>query len=307
MERWDDMRLFLEVARQGTIAQAAEVLGVHQTTVFRRLKGLERDFDAQLFERTPAGYLLSEPGERLLATCTQIEALMFEAERVLRGHPGRLEGIVRLTTTATLMPLIADHIGDFCRAHPGVEVELLLDDREYRLAYMEADLALRPGPCPEAPQLVAQRVCGLGFALYASGAYLARHLGAGAPPLTCQRSPEPGSLRGHELIMGHERLAHLASEQWLRHLSEGARVALRSDNLTGLLEAARQGLGVVALPCFMVIGAPELVRLSSPQLDAQSALWLVLHAKLRHSARVRALADFLEQALSQRKATLEGR
>lgn len=309
MERWDDLRLFLEVARQGSIAQAADRLGVHQTTVSRHIKALEAAAESQLFDRAHGGYILSSSGERLFAVCAQIEALVFEAQGVLGGPQAPFAGVVRFATEAPLMPLLSDHLGGFCRQHPGVEVELLLDEREPRVAYKQADLALRLGRDPSAysaVELETQRLSGLGFALYASGAYLARHLGDGSPTAPLAQ----GSLKGHELIVGYEGLSGLASERWLRHLSDGARVALRSNSLTGHLEAARQGLGIVALPCFMVSDAPELVRLSATQLDPQSALWLVLPADPRHmtvNRASRALAEFLTQALCRRQAELEGR
>lgn len=309
MERWDDLRLFLEVARQGSIAQAADCLGVHQTTLSRRVKALEAAAESPLFDRAHGSYAMSSSGERLFALCAQIEALMFEAQGVLGGPQAPLAGVVRFATTASLMPLLSDHLGDFCRQHPGVEVELLLDDHDHCVGSTQSELALCPGRDPSAYSALpieTQRVSGLGFALYASGAYLARHLGDGAPSAPLAQ----GSLKGHELIVGYEGLSQLASERWLRHLSEGARVALRSNSLLGHLEAARQGLGIAALPCFMVSDAPELVRLSATQLDPHSALWLVLRDAPRRIAAnraSRALAEFLTQALGRRQAELEGR
>lgn len=297
IERWDDLRLFLAVAREGSLAAAAQSLQVHTTTVFRRLKALEDALGTCLFERQSMS--LSVAGERLYEAAVVVEEAIQEAQLALLGQQQLIQGVVRLTTTASVMPLISTPLVEFSRQCPAVEVVLLLDDREYRLEAMEADLALRPGRRPTQDQLLAQRVSGLAFALYASGEYLAR-----------RGALKEGSLEGHEVILGHESLAQLASERWFKAQLGAAshRVALRSNSVLGHLEAAKQGIGVVCLPCFIAQRAMSgLVRLSEPVDEPDYGLWLVQHAQLKQTARVRALREHLAQSLGQQRDLLEGR
>ena len=142
--QWDDFRYVLAIAREGGLAGAARVLAVNHSTVFRRLGALEAELGVALFERLPGGYRPTEPGERLVRAAERVEAEALAAERELTGRDARLTGRLRVTCSETLAyRLLTAELARFAELHPGIVVELAIDNRQLDLSRREADVALR--------------------------------------------------------------------------------------------------------------------------------------------------------------------
>jgi DNA-binding transcriptional LysR family regulator len=282
---WDRLRVVLALRRGGTLSAAARALGVDHTTVARRLDGFERDLGAPLFERGPEGFSATPLGEEVLAVAERMEDEVTGLLRRLDGAAGGLTGLVRLTTTPPLAALLfAPALGGFLRAHPGLQVELVGDNRGLDLSRREADLAVRLSR-PEVPGLVARRLGEVALACYAAAG-----------------DPRPF---GAQLFLAHEDATGPAAPQrYLSALVPPERMVLRSNTTQALLEAARAGLGCAVLPCFVGEGDPALRRVPTPRAMPPMPLWLLYHEDLRRSPRVRAAIAFIDEVVAASGAAL---
>ena len=285
---WDDLRMFLAVAREGSLAGAARALSVNHSTVFRRLNGLEGRLDVRLFDRQPGGYVLTPAGEILLGASDRVEAEILAAERALRGRDLRLRGALRVTMPDTIARLMLPVlIAPFERRYPEIELELVVSGAFLNLGKRDADIALRPTNTPP-ETLVGRRVSGIATAIY-------RHADSDDPD---------GPLSESRWVVPDDSLAHLASARWLRDLAPP--VAIRANTMSGMLDAARAGMGLVALPCFMGDPEPSLRRVRDPIPDLETGLWALTHRDLRQTARIRAFLDAVATTATDLRPLLEG-
>jgi len=283
---WDDVRFFLAVARRGSLTAAGRALRVTQSTVGRRLEGLERRLGVRLLQRTPDGYVLTAAGEGVLAHAERIEAEAIALERAVGGRDVRLEGEVRLTSVDTfatriLLPVLAA----IRQRYPGIALEVITDQRSLSLSKREADIAIRFAPLDQ-HDVVVRRLASAGYRLYAARRYLEARGGGAGPDLGA------GS-EGHALIRMHEDRAGLPEERWLTEVAGRAQVALRSNSRELQLRAAVQGLGLACLPCYLGDPEPDLVRLTGARVAPSRDIWLGVHRDTRHVPRIRAVLDAL--------------
>jgi len=308
---WSDLRLVLAVARARGLAPAAEALGVHPSTVFRRLNALEQTLGVRLFERLPDGYVPTSAGEEMCAVAERMEADVDVLNRRLAGRDLRPSGTVRVTTTDTLVDLLTPHFARFRRTHPEIELHVVVANRFFDLTRHDADVALRPVLSPP-ENLVGRRLATLASAIYAAESYLAAHTSTGHPA-GADHLPDAyglashGDLAGHEWIGADESLAHLASSSWMRRSLPAPAVRYRVNTLVAALAAARAGLGLAVLPCFLADPERALRRVHPPLPELESALWLLTHPDLRRVARVRAVIDFMAEAIAGERGLLAGR
>lgn len=290
---WDDLRYVLAVAEARSLAGAARALSVNHTTVLRRIGAFEKTLGLRLFERLPTGYVLTAGGEELIATARQVNDTVIELERKLAGQDLRLSGTVRVTTTDTLMgSILPEILADFRKAHPGIQVEIALSNMMLNLSKRDADIAIRPANDPP-ENLVGRRVAKVAFAVYGSPGYLKAH-------------GQSKELSKHRWIAPDDSLAATSVARWMRSKVPHAEVTLRADSLFGLKSAAQAGLGLAALPCYLGDTSPALVRVHLPIAAMETALWILTHDDLRHTARIRAFTEFAAAAFIRRRALLEG-
>jgi DNA-binding transcriptional LysR family regulator len=281
---WDDMRLVLAIGRAGTLAGAARALALNHSTVFRRLGALEGQIGVRLFERFRDGYTATAAGEEVIALAGRIDADVTAVERRLAGRDLRPSGLVRVTTTDTLVDLLMRMLASFRSAHPEIVLELAASNVIFNLSRRDADVAIRPSVEP--PELlVGRRVATIAFALFASADYLKRR------PARLQ--PER-----HDWVAPDDTLAHLNVAQWLNATIPPERVVLRTGSLVTLLAAVRAGIGMAPLPCYLGDSDPALRRLGGPMGEFDAGLWLLTHPDLRRVARIRAFLDFMAPALA---------
>lgn len=289
----DDLRLLRAIGEVGSLSGAARQLGVDHSTAFRRLGALESRVGVRLFERARDGYTPTLAGEAALVSVDRILDDLVDLERRLAGEDLRPEGIVRITTADTLLALVAPLLAELRRAHPGIRIELVVDNAFLTLTKRDADVALRPIAAPP-NHLVGRRLAALATAAYAAPGYLAHR--------------PPGRLLPEEDWIGFEdSLGHLLSADWLRRNVDGGRIVCRANSLLALREAARAGMGVAALPCYLADPDSDLRRIGGPIAEMEVSLWLLTHPDLRRVARVRTVIDFLAEALAQHRSLIEGR
>jgi DNA-binding transcriptional LysR family regulator len=290
---WDDLRYVLAVANAGSLAGAARKLHVNHTTVLRRISAFEKRVGLRLFERLPSGYVLTAGGEELIAAARHLEDTIANVERKLAGRDLRVSGTVRVTTTDTLIASILPEIlAEFRAAHSGIQIELAVSNLMLNLSKRDADIAIRPAKDPP-ETLVGRRVARIAFAIYGSPHYLAKH-------------PDIDDLAGHEWVGTDDSLAGTSVAQWMRSNLAGSEITLRADSLLVLRQAAQAGLGLAALPCYLGDTSPNLVCVHEPIAAMETALWILTHEDLRHTARIRAFTEFAANAFAQRRPLLEG-
>ena len=289
LANWDDLRLFLAVARAGTLSGAARALGVNHSTVFRRVGAFEEALEVRLFERLPGGYVLTAAGEEMREAALRVEAEIAALGRKVAGQDLRLSGTIRVTTIDMLaLGLLPRHLAAFRSAYPGIELEVAVSNAAVSLSRREADVALRVSNQPP-ETLVGRRVGRLVFAAYS----VAPMDGAADVPLA--ERDWIGFDTDHEALV--RRFADFLP---------GVRPVLRVNSVATAIAAAKAGIGIAPLPCGIADLEPGLVRVAALPDDFTLDLWLLTHEDLRRTARIRAFLDFLAHRLAAEAPLLEG-
>ena len=286
---WDDLEIFLHAAAAGSLTRAASQLNCSHATLSRRLDRLEERLKTRVLARTPQGCTLTAAGEALLEHVRNMEREVVAIERKVAGLDARLEGDVRLTTVddvaVSVLPTLLD---EFHQRHPRVCVHVNVGEPIADLARRESDVALRFGRRPQQPGLFARKLLDCAVFLYASSSYLGRN----------DVPNGPDDLAQHAIIAGADSMRALAMEDFV-HKHAGDRVCLRSGSMMVRAAAIRMGQGIGCLPYFVARTHDDLVRLPVRGAEFSGALWLTMHADVRHAARVRSLATFLGERLAQ--------
>jgi DNA-binding transcriptional LysR family regulator len=298
VSEWSDIRYFLAVSRTGTLAGAGRELKVEATTVGRRLVAFEQALGARLFDRTTDGFVLTIAGERILENARHVEEQMLELERKACGEDAKLEGVVRLATSENLaVGFLLRVLAPIHERHPGIVLDVMTGAQPADLNKREADLAVRVGPNmrPTQQSLVAKKLVTIGMTLYASESYLERH---GAPRLD-------QGLEGHVVCAYGGEIASIPPAAWLVDNGAKARVVLRINSMLGITRSVAAGVGLSLLPCFLGDAEPLLRRVSARPIVFSEA-WLVVHPDIQRTARVRAVIDFLNEAMELHGEALRG-
>ena len=281
---WDDLQYFLAICRKGTIGAAARWLSVNHSTVLRRISSLESALDLRLFDRLPSGYALTAHGHELANGLAGITEQIEATQRRLTGGDLAIQGVIRLTSTDTLLQaFLMTYVAEFHARHPQIQIQIVVNNSFLNLTQREADIAVRGSNRPP-ENLIGRRAGVIETAVYASRKYL-RALGR-------DRDAE----RFH-WVAPDESLAHLESAKWMRQNVPAERIAMRVDNLVGMVDAVAAGVGVGMLLCPLADRRRELVRVQEPMRQMDTAIWVLTHPDLKHVARIRALTDFLYEKL----------
>jgi molybdate transport repressor ModE-like protein len=285
---WDDLRLFLAVARTGTMSGAAKQLSVQHSTVSRRIRALEEKLGTSLIERKKGGYELTEAGEKIKLAADRIESEVIGVDGALLGKDTVMVGPLKVTAinnmaSSVLMPMF----NRFSQAHPQIELHLMVSNNNASLALREADIAIRLTNSPT-DTLIGKRIVTVASTIYGSPNYLARHRQQG------------GSLRwiGVECCGFHKA--------WTKQTCENQSFQFYSDDTLLTQSAIREGMGVSFLPCFMGDTDPQLERYCDPDPEFNLGLWVLLHPELKRNARVLAFRDHMIDSIDDLRELFEG-
>ncbi len=288
---WGHLRFFLELARSGSLARAAQRLGVDRNTVARRVAALEEELGLALFERGPQGWTRTTAGEELAQMASRVEEDVLALARHAEARDQALSGTVRLTTATHLSAFLLVPALPALRArHPGLLLEIAADQRTFDLTRREADLALRMGR-PRDAGLVTRKLSDVAYGLYASREYLGGR--------------RQVDFAADSFVTFDESLASTPQERWLARMAPECRVTFRCNSTASLQAAARAGLGVGVLPCFLSEGDAQLTRLEAPPVTHHE-LWLLVHGDLRRSPRVRAVIEWVDALVERARPALCG-
>ena len=296
MFNWDDLKYFLAMAEEGSLSAAARKLKVSQPTLSRRLTVLEENIGSDLFTRTRTGLEMTAIGERLVDHARHMRDDAYSIERMVTGHDSSLQGSVVISCIEILgADWLVKHTRPFREQFPGITVDFKIENSASDLLRREADIAIRMFR-PVQNDLIGRKVGTMKYCYYASKDYIERH---GMPENT-------KNLSGHEFILPHDEILALTSKFGKRPFDPKQNIAFRSNNLISLSSAVREGFGIGAYSCLMGDKDPNLVRLFDGLVVFSSDIWLVSHAELRRSARIRAMYDFLADLFTRHSAAFEG-
>ena len=293
---WRALQDVVTVAETGSLSAAARRLNVSQPTVGRRIEQLEDQLGAMLFNRTARGLTLTKVGEGILNHAKQMEEEALAIERVATGANQELQGNVRVSLIEDLgIQWLPQKLSEFHVQFPHLSIDVNIDNRNVNLLRHEADIAVRLAR-PEQVDLICRKVGMLHFGLYASQSYLDEH---GIPE---QRA----DLKKHYHVGFDEAMARGSQIKKLESLFQQENIRHRSNSHMEMIEATRAGLGCAALCCFIGDTYPELSRVLIKGIDYAREIWLVTHAEINSSARIRAVFDFLGKSLEEDTDRLKG-
>lgn len=291
---WDDLRVFLAVARAESLSRAGKVLRLDPATVGRRVARLETDLAARLFTKSPQGYSLTEEGTRLMEPALRAETALQSAEVDMQGRASGLSGQIRLGApdgcANYLLPRVLTTI---CDENPGLEVQIVALPRVFNLSRREADMAIAVSR-PETGRLTVQKLTDYQLHLAASKSYLADH-----PAITSRQD-----LHSHRIV-GY--IPDMIFDKELDYMAEigGGHLALASNSVPVQLNLLRAGAGVGMVHDFALAAAPELVRVIPEQISLTRAFWLIRHADDGRVERLDRFADLLASGVRAELQRLE--
>lgn len=291
---WDDLKVFLAVARAESLSGAGRGLKVDPATVGRRIGRLEEDLGAPLFAKSPQGYALTDAGQRLMEHAERAEQAMGAAVEELAGQAGALSGQIRIGapdgSANYLLPQVCARIAE---ENPDLEVQIVALPRVFNLSKREADMAIGVSP-PNAGRLTVQKITDYKLHLGAHESYLAQH----APIRTI------ADLKGHRMI-GY--IPDMIFDKELDYLSEAGldRVALASNSVSVQFNWVRQGCGIGIIHDFAIPSASGVRKILTDQLSLTRSFYLIRHADDRRMDRLNRFASALSEGVRAEVARLD--
>jgi DNA-binding transcriptional LysR family regulator len=290
---WDKLRVFHAVAEAGSFTHAGDTLNLSQSAVSRQISALEEALQVPLFHRHARGLILTEQGEALNRTVREVFAKLAMTEALLTESKERPAGRLKVTTTMGFGSMwLAPRLAGFLEMYPEVSMSLLLDDNDLDLAMREADVAIRMHP-PKQPDLVQRHLMTLEWTVCATPDYLKKH---GVP----QRAED---LDEHRLVLFGDYHPPVPDINWLaeagRRPGSPRRALLEVNSVQAMLLAIRSGLGIGALPDFMMSENQDLVTILPEVKQPKVDVYFVYPEELRNSKRVAVFRDFLLARLAE--------
>ncbi|PZQ51454.1 MAG: LysR family transcriptional regulator [Rhodovulum sulfidophilum] len=294
---WDKLRIFHAVADAGSLTHAGETLHLSQSAVSRQIRALEVSLNTTLFRRHARGLILTEQGELLFeATRTMTRRLDATAARI-RDSEDEVFGEIRVTTTTGFGTLwLAPRLPRLFERYPKLKIDLMLEERVLDLAMREADVAIRMKE-PSQADLIRRRLMEVRIRFYASQAYVEKH----------------GLPKSAEELAHHRLITHSPASPQVRagadfvlpFLSSNTQSILTVNSYFGIQQGVMQGIGVGALPDYIITESSNLVPVLPEDQSAPIPVYLAYVEELRHSKRVTAFRDFILEEITAYKRSAD--
>lgn len=284
---WEDIRVFVALARYGSLSAAARTLSVTHATISRRIQSLEQTLGERLVDRRPNGYVLTAAGTRTLAAASEMEAAA--AKLIRGGTDDSPRGIVRVNAPPSLtQSFLVAPLANLATRHPTLDIDISSDFRAVSLERRETDIALRLGR-PSDGEVIAKLIATLGFGFYASAKWI-KQIKTGTPPT---------------FVGFDEANSALPEAVWLLQHFPRARVAFRGNSQLAQAAAARAGAGIALLPHFIGRQETALVPCMLEYAVPSRELWLLMRREGRKDLAIRAVADFLIELFAGERKRFE--
>lgn len=285
---WEDGRLFLAVARAGQMLAAARALGINQATLGRRMTAFEASLGTKLLYRRTNGCELTQQGVDFVAYLERIETEFIGAANEVQHLNTSVSGVVRIGAPDGFgVSFLAPRLGLLARQHPELSIQLVPVPRSFSLSKREADIAVMIGR-PKHGRLVARKLTDYTLGLYAASNYLSEN-----------GTPENATALAEHWLIGYvEDLVYAPSLNYTDEFVRGWKSRIEVSGSIGQLEAVRSGAGIGILHDYLASENSDLVSVL-PQIKVHRSYWTVFHESLRDVARIRVVADFLQQQVKQ--------
>lgn len=291
---WDKLRVFHTVAEAGSFTRAGERLNLSQSAVSRQISALEDDLTVPVFHRHARGLLLTEQGEFLFKTVSDMSRDLSAAAIRIRDSKERPQGPLVVTTAVAVGSVwLTPRIKQFTTLYPDIELSLILTDQDLDIAMREADVAIRLGP-PTQMELIQRHLFDIHYYVFASPDYIKRR---GMPQSV-------RDLDDHELIVyGEQGTPDIQGLNWLltvgRKKPGERRAVLKVNNVYGVFRAVESGLGIGALPRYMVEESSNLLEILPETKGPVFDFYFVYAPELKNSKRVGVFREFLMRMIAE--------
>lgn len=286
---WDKLRIFHAVAEAGSFTHAGETLNLSQSAVSRQISALEESLSVPLFHRHARGLILTEQGELLYKTARDVFSKLSMTQAMLSESKERPQGPLKVTATLAFgTTWLVPRIKTFVEDHPDIDLTVILDDNELDLGMRAADIGIRMSP-PKQPDLIQRHLKSLGMSVYAHKDYLRRY---GYPTSI-------DDIRNHTIIAYPPRMrGPIVEINWFADLLQkrflGDFKYIKLNTIFAILCAVRSGIGMAAIPDYMVKDDTDLVKILPEELIGPPInVFFVYAEELRHSKRITVFRDFL--------------
>jgi DNA-binding transcriptional LysR family regulator len=293
---WDKLKIFHTVAEASSFTKAATILNLSQSAISRQIQSLESDLKVQLFERHARGLVLTENGEYLFKSAHEVITKLKDVESNIIGHKDKLNGRLVVTTVVSFgTTWLTPRIKEFMDLHPGIEIELIFDDKELDLATRQADVAIRMRR-PKQLNLIQKKFVDFNYHIYGSNDYLEKN----GYPKTLK------DLDKHKFITyGKGAPSPVYNPDWV--LKVGAKEGkkrkslMKVNSVYGLLLAVQSGVGLAALPDYIAHNKSGITKVLPHEQGKPTETHFVYPASLKNNARLVAFRNFLFSKVNEWK------
>ena len=291
---WDKLKIFHAVAEAGNFTKATYILNLSQSAISRQIQSLEQELKTQLFERHARGLSLTENGEYLFKTAREVISKLKDVESTLMDKKNKLSGKLTVTTVVSLgTTWLTPRIQEFMKLNPEIEIELIFDDKELDLSTRQADIGIWMRR-PKQLNYVQKKLIDINYHIYGSTKYLEQN----GHPKTLQE------LNKHNFISyGKGAPSPVFNPDWALKLgvkdNKKRKPVMKVNSIYGLLLAVQSGVGLAALPDYITISVPNIVKVLPQNAGPKTEAYFVYPQSLRNTARVIAFRNFLYSKVSK--------
>ncbi len=293
---WDKLKIFHTVAEASSFTKASTILNLSQSAISRQIQALEQDLKVQLFERHARGLVLTENGEYLFKSAHEVISKLNDVESNLSGGKDKLDGKLTVTTVVSFgTTWLTPRIKEFMDLNPGVEVELIFDDKELDLSTRQADVGIWMRR-PKQLNYIQKKFVDFNYHIYGSNDYLEKN---GYPKSV-------KDLNNHKFITyGRGAPSPVYNPDWVLKLGikdgKKRKSSMKVNSVYGLLLAVQSGVGLAALPDYIVYNIPNLTKVLPGETGKPTETHFVYPASLKNVARLKAFRNFIFSKVNEWK------
>ena len=291
---WDKLKIFHAVAEAGSFTNATVNLNLSQSAISRQIQSLEQDLKVQLFERHARGLTLTENGEYVFKTAHEVISKLKEVETSLGDQKHKPTGKLTITTVRSFgTHWLTPRIREFMSLNPEIEIELVFDDKELDLSTRQADIGIFMRR-PKQLNYIQKKLIDINYHIYGSPKYLEKY---GYPKTV-------NDLNKHKFIsFGKGAPSPVYDPDWALQLgmkdNKKRKPVMKVNSVYGLLLAAQSGVGLAALPDYITVSVPNLIRVL-PQIEGpKTEAHFVYPQSLKNVARIVSFRNFLYSKVSK--------
>ena len=293
---WDKLKIFHAVAEAGSFTKATINLNLSQSAISRQIQSLEHNLKVQLFERHARGLTLTENGGYLFKTAHDVISKLKEVETTLGDQKNKPSGKLSVTTVVSFgTTWLTPRIQEFMELNPEMEIELIFDDKELDLSLRQADIGIWMRK-PKQLNYIQKKIMDINYHIYGSTKYLEKK---GYPKSI-------SDLNNHKFISyGKGTPSPVFNPDWVLKLGtkdqKKRKPIMKVNSVYGLLLAVQSGVGLAALPDYMTVSVPNIIKVLPQIVGPRTEAHFVYPQSLRNVARIQAFRNFLYSKISEWK------